>query len=133
MNKRILQQCVQIAISKNTPDGITEWGNYHHFSFIVQKGKIIGVGTNKAATPLGQYPKTSKIHSEPDAYFNSIYKLDKTKTFDLVNIRLSKTNEFKISAPCKCCYSFMEKLNCRNVYFTVEGNLNFAKITLDNE
>lgn len=131
MNKRILQRCVQSAIKRNTPTGITEWGYYHHFSFVVQNNQIIGQGTNKAATPLGQYPKTSKIHSEPDAYFNSIYKLDKTKYFDIVNIRLSKTNEFKLSAPCRCCHLFIQKLGCRRVYFTVEGNNNFAVIRLD--
>ena len=58
------------------------------------------------------------IHSELDAYKKAKGILDRTKTFELINIRLDKRNGIKISKPCPCCFNFLKTIKCRKVYYT---------------
>ena len=128
MQKRLLKECLRIAVAKNNPKTHPEWGSYHHFSFIVQDNKLIEWGTNHPGTPpkyLG-YDKMCKIHSEHMAFKRAKGLLKKDQSFDIINIRLNKTNEIRMSAPCKCCYSFLRNEGCRKVWFTT--NLGWANL-----
>jgi hypothetical protein len=129
VKKRILRDCLRIALSKNKSH--PEWGNYHHFSFIVQGGKILEVGFNRSGSAVegfgygSEYPQ--KIHAENDVYRKARGILDFGKPFDVINIRLNKRGEVRISKPCECCLNFLSAVGCRNVYFSTE--VGFARMT----
>jgi hypothetical protein len=129
MKKRIIRQSVAMARSKNTPDLHPEWGNFHHFSFIIQKDKILEMGFNRNGPPLdgfGYNKDFGKIHSENDVYRKAKGIIDPQKPFDIINIRLNKRGELRLSKPCNCCMNFLEIVGCRNIYFST--NNGFAKM-----
>ena len=120
MKRKTLTTCLDIALKNNTPDKHPQWDFYHHYSFIVQQEKIVGFGMNRRSSPLTLlgYPDYSKMHSEIDAYFKVKGILEKNKSFEVVNIRLTKTNKIVMSQPCKCCYKILEKSGCSKIWFT---------------
>jgi len=128
MRKRILKECLRIARSKCNPESHPEYYNYIHFSFIIQNNKIIEYGFNRPGPPLDGfgYPDFGKIHSENDAYRKARGILDSQKPFDIINIRLNKGGDLRVSKPCSCCHSFLKVVGCRNVYFSTECG--FAKM-----
>lgn len=120
MKRRVLKECVRIAIKNNNPLNHPEYHNYKHFSFMIQNNKIVEWGMNRkgdALLYLG-YPKYSKIHSEIDMYYKGSGIMGRG-SFEVVNIRLSKGNEFKNSSPCSCCYAFLKKLGCKRIWFSI--------------
>jgi hypothetical protein len=119
MKNKVLQECLKLAWQNNTPDH-PQWDCYHHFSFIIQRNKIIRWGTNRAGQPNARlgYESYKKIHSEVDAYFKARVFLDNTIPFEVVNIRLTKTFKIKESAPCRCCWNFLKRLGCKRIYYT---------------
>lgn len=131
MRKRILKQCVRLAREKNTPDLHPEFGNYHHYSFIVQDNKILEMGMNRKGPPpagFGYNQEFGKIHSETDAYKKAKGIIDPSKPFEIVNIRLNKKGNLRMSKPCRCCSSFLDAVGCRSVYFST--NDGFAKVII---
>jgi len=131
MRKRILEHCLQIAKSKNTPELHPDWGSYHHFSFVVQANKIIEWGTNKKGTVWevhGFNNRRHKIHSEVDAARKAKGLLDKNKPFEMVNIRLSRASIPRKAAPCKCCTSFLSVVGCKKVHYTTDSGWDICKI-----
>ena len=129
--KKLFRDCLTIAQSENTPDKHPEWGCYHHWSFLVQKSKILGWATNTKGArwdirTLG-YEDWSKAHSEVNVWIKWNFKLDKDKAYDVVNIRLNKDSDLMLSCPCPCCNQFLVGVGVRNIYFTTECG--FAKIT----
>lgn len=130
MKRSIFQQCLKIAQDHNTPELHPEWGCYHHFSFIIQNNQIIEWATNTRAEPqtyLG-YSIYSKIHSEPRAYRRAKGLLNKGQDFDIINIRLSKKNQLRLSRPCPCCFNFLKGLGVKRIWFTTE--FGFARIMI---
>lgn len=126
MRQRILKQCLQLAIKHTHPDN-DQWNCFMHFSFIVYKNKILGYGMNQNGSAPISYPDHSKIHSEVNAYKKCKHLL-KDKTFEMVNIRLTKKKSIRLSKPCKCCYSFLQNLNCRKIWFSTKCG--FASLKL---
>ena len=125
MKQTILRECVRLAKKKNTSLD----NQFRHFSFIIQRNKIIEWGTNiSKANPLTLfgYSNRSGIHSETNAYAKAKGILDKFVSFEAVNIRLNKSGELKLSKPCPCCYSFLESFGCHAVWFSTEAG--FAKL-----
>ncbi len=131
MKRTILRECIRIAYEYNTPDKHPEWGNFHHYTFIVQKDKLISWATNKSALPLAQhgYEAKSKLHSETEAYRKARGILLTDTPFTCINIRLTKSGTMRISKPCSCCFNFLRSLNCKNIYFTTDLGL-FAILNL---
>jgi len=131
MKRKTLSTCLDIALKNNTPDKHPQWDYYHHYSFIIQREKVVGFGMNRRSSPLTLlgYPDYSKMHSEIDAYFKVKGLLEKNKPFEVVNIRLTKTNRIVMSQPCPCCSSFLYKSGCDSVWFTTSIN-SFAHIIL---
>ena len=131
MKNTILRECLRISRAHNTEELHSEWGCFHHFSFIIQGNKIIEWATNKAGDPLitRGYPKGSKRHSESEAFRKAKGLLDRQRPFQCVNIRLIKNNGIRISKPCECCYAFLQDEGCAEVYFTTDIGY-FANIKL---
>ena len=122
MKKKIINECLNIALKHNTPIKHPQWDCYKHFSFIIQKNKIVDWGTNRmgsSMTFLGYEPH-QKIHSEVDAYFRARGIMNKSNTFEVVNIRLNKSNHMRSSNPCKCCFAFLKNLGCKRIHFSTD-------------
>jgi len=125
MKKKLLAECLNIAIKNNTPLKHPQWDCYKHFSFIIQNNKIIEWGTNRQGSAmiyLG-YAPYQKIHSEVDAYFKARGIMDRNKPFEVINIRLNKTSHLKVSNPCKCCLAFLNHLGCKRIWYSTDNEI----------
>lgn len=101
---------------------------FPHWTFIVQDNKVISMGQNHSGSThkyfgydrdrhnkVGYY--VPKYHSEADA----VRKCRKTlRSFEAINIRLNRLGELKLSYPCKICYSLLEWLGCKRIYFSTD-------------
>lgn len=129
MKRSLLKECLRIAISKNTAELHPEFENYKHYSFVIQNNKLVEWSTNRPGTAkdiCGFKPKRNKRHAEVEACRRARGLLKKNKSFDIVNIRLSKKGEMRNSAPCKCCKAFLQGLSCKNIYFST--NVGWSKL-----
>jgi len=125
MNNRLLKEALRIARERNTPSRHPEYGNFHHFSFGVQYNKILGFATNTSGVVKygGFYTPLSKSHAEANVFSKIVGILDRDAPFELINIRLNKSSEMKLSKPCKCCYQFLLTMGCSKVWYSCnEGN-----------
>ena len=122
---------MRIAIKNNTPMNHRRYGWYHHFSFVIQFNKIVEWGTNAAGKDIYShfYAETALIHSECAAFKRAKGLLDRSKPFDMVNIRLNRQDELRNSKPCKCCSAFLSLFNCNKVYFTNGNDFDFVRIS----
>lgn len=130
MTNKILDQCLRTAQKEVLQQKHPEYMSFKHWSFIVQGNKVLGAGKNRSGKAVYNfgYTNISKIHSEVDVYSKTKGILDKSKHFEIVNIRLNKLGEVKLSKPCECCYKFLNFMGCRNIYFSTEAG--FARIRL---
>ena len=128
MKQTILKECIRISREKNLQRDRTS--DFRHYSFIIQKNKVVEWGTNVSKVPpmiqFG-YPKTAGWHSEANAYRKAKGILD-SSSFEVINIRLNRQGDLRLSKPCKCCHSFLTELGCSAVWFSTE--LGFAKLRL---
>jgi len=112
-----------------------------HFSFILDKNKIISIGLNSLKT----HPKNLKYnyvnklnenisdivgtHSE----LSAVIKLgeEDCSGLTLVNTRINRNDELDFSAPCSGCCDMIQQLNFKNVYFS-NNKGKFDKLNLTN-
>ena len=123
MKKRLLQQAVAYALDKlpNHPELL----HFPHFSFIVARGKIVSWATNTRIEPPIHYgyhrswdeTYKPKFHAEISAY----KKATISETFEIINIRLSRHGEIRLSKPCHPCCKLMTKLGCKRIWFSSEA------------
>jgi len=99
-----------------------------HFSFILDRNRIISIGMNSTKThPMNlkynyinkNKEKISDIvgtHSE----LNAVIKLgiEDCSKLTLVNTRINRNNLLDHSAPCNGCSDMIKQLNFKNVYHT---------------
>lgn len=118
MKRKDLINCYRIAKAhvRNHP----EWNCYKHYSFIYQNNQLVEWGCNRRGSPLIGYPSYGKIHSETDAYSKAKGLLIKNKPFEVVNIRLNKSGELRMSKPCNCCFNFLMNVGCKAVWYSNE-------------
>lgn len=121
MKKSILIECIRIAKAKLELH--PERCNFPHYSFIIQQNKIVEWATNIAFEPpvhygyhkaLGYKPK---FHAEVHAYKKAKGILI-NDNFSIVNIRLGKDGDLKLSAPCEACHSLLSCLGCNKFYYS---------------
>ena len=130
MKNSIINECLKTA--RNEISGHPEFSTngYLHWSFIVQNNKIIGKGKNKIGksrfTGFG-YSPLSKIHSEVDVYCKVKGILNR-ENFNILNIRLNKLGQLRLSKPCPCCTRFLIFMGCTVVYYTTDNG--FLRIRL---
>jgi tRNA(Arg) A34 adenosine deaminase TadA len=130
MNKRILNTCLRTARQRNTVELHPEYGNFHHYSFIVQDNKIIEYATNRCGKVLYSkfYERNCKTHAEANAY-KKAKGLLKPGTFEVVNIRLNRAGDLRNSAPCSGCSALLNVMGAKRVWFTTKDDT-FDKVTL---
>ena len=122
MKRSLLERCLQIARQYNSPNRHPQWGYYLHYSFVIQHGKLLGFGMNRAAPPLTHlgYATTAKVHSETEAIRNCRYQIDFNSAFSVINIRCNTNGALRMSKPCRCCYQFLIGLGCNKVLYSTD-------------
>ena len=129
MKKKLLHQALKIARSEHATH--PEWQNYMHWTFIVQHNQLLEWGTNVEGDPppgMG-YHQRAKIHSELRAYRRGKGLLDRNADWSIINVRLSRQGEIKISAPCETCVSWLSAVGARKAAFTTPSG--WASLKLD--
>jgi deoxycytidylate deaminase len=106
-----------------------------HFSFILDRNRIISIGLNSLKThPLNlKYKYVNKnnqsisnivgTHSE----LSAVIKLgeEDCSDFTLINTRINRNNKLDFSAPCSGCCDMIKQLNFKYVFFSnSEGKFN---------
>lgn len=96
--------------------------SFKHFSYIVERNKILSVGYN---LPDKTHPLALKfghrfysIHSELDAITNFPYPNRFLKRCRLINLRISKDHTVRMSKPCQFCQKLIRAFNIREVWYT---------------
>lgn len=125
MKKSLLKEAINISCNKILLH--PEYDHYIHYSFIIQNNKIVEWGTNNRLVPaihfgyqarLNDLNYTPKMHSEFMAYRKAKGLMRRNKEFEMINIRLNKNKELRISKPCDCCFSIMKELGCKRFYYS---------------
>ncbi len=125
MKKSLIDHCYLIAKRYNPKH--CQWDCDKHYSFIIQNNQIVEWGTNKSGNPnRAMYKDYQKIHSEYSAWAKAKGIIDKSKSFELLNLRLNKSGKLMLSKPCNCCLGFLKGLNCSKIIFSTE--MGFAKL-----
>jgi len=99
-----------------------------HFSFILDRNRIISIGFNSPKThPLNlKYNYVNKMkqnisnivgtHSE----LNAVIRLgeEDCSGLTLINTRINRNNELDYSAPCSGCRDMAEQLSFKHIYYS---------------
>ena len=96
--------------------------NKMHFSFIVDKNKIVSFGWNNGwkTHPMAAHygHRFNAIHSELAAIKNFPYPLRELKNYNLVNIRVKKDLSLGHAMPCSFCQKMLESFEISGVYYS---------------
>lgn len=118
MNNKIKKRLVALSHKLyHVPEGKNK-----HFSFILDKSKIIAFGTNDG---FKTHPKAKElqyrfcaIHSELSAILRYRGKDKDFSHFTLVNIRINHDKNLGMSKPCEICQQLIESLGFAKVFYT---------------
>ena len=131
MKSTIIRDALRIAQEKLPAH--PQFDYWPHYTFVVQSNKIVEWGYNTPQEPakhLGYNARishgVSKTHAELNAYRAAKGLLNPNKSFEIVNIRLSRQGSIRNSQPCACCFSFLSDLGCTHCWFSTDCG--FAKI-----
>lgn len=114
------------ASKHNRADWHPEWGNKHHWTYVLQAGVVVGFGVNRDVAPPVGLPydrKFSKLHAEVDALRRTRGLLDFSRPFDLLNVRLNRRSEQRTAAPCAGCVRVAYAFGVRSVYYTTDTGI----------
>jgi deoxycytidylate deaminase len=110
-----------------------------HFSFILDRNRIISIGMNSTKThPLNlKYKYVNKDNKSisdivgTHAELNAVIRLgeEDCSRLTLINTRINRNNMLDYSAPCSGCSDMIKQLNFKNVYFS-NAQSKFDKINL---
>lgn len=133
MNTRTLDRIKDLTVELK---GCCTSRNYKHLSFLVLRNNIVSVGFNSRDI----HPKVQKLnmyngyddgsemgtHSEASAIMVN-YKRDISllRHCTLVNTRISSTNSYGMSCPCKSCRQLINFVGIKRVIWT-DSNGNFV-------
>lgn len=133
MKKSLLDAALKIA--RDTLNKHPEYRHFMHWSFIIQNNKIVDWSTNDSGIPPIHFGYRSRLqnnevaekkHAEFKVFFKCRGLINFDKRWDVINIRLNKTGELRMSKPCVCCYGLLKEFGCSTIYFTT--NYGFAKV-----
>lgn len=106
-----------------------EHNHFMHWTYIIRgTDEIAAIGVNKGVEPDKKYGYhyngrgvdcyyTPKTHSELDAMARCKLSL---RNSIVVNVRLNKIGQARMSMPCKVCRSMLAAMKVKKVYFTTE-------------
>jgi len=128
MKKKLLSEAVRTARARIANQNHPQYNFFIHYTFVVVNKRLMGFGVNREGRPFYDgfgYHKTSKIHSEADAYnkYKGLIKSD----FSVINLRFNRQGMLRMAKPCDCCTAFLIAVNCSTaIYSTRTGS--FAKM-----
>ena len=67
-----------------------------------------------------------KTHAEVVAWKKGRGLMDKSKPWEMINIRLNRQSKIMNSAPCPDCFTLMKSLGCTNIHYSTD--LGFVKL-----
>lgn len=128
MKKAILQDILKRCHHQLQLGTHPQKDNFIHWTFLVRENRIISSGVNRPVEPprcFGYHreickegpPLIPKLHSELDAYRRC--REDFRGCF-VVNVRLNKSGEERISMPCVTCRKLLWTNQAKKVFFTTE-------------
>lgn len=95
---------------------------YKHFTFITNGNYIASIGVNnkyKTHPIANKYGhRFFSVHSEINAISKFPYNIQYLRKFSLINIRLNKKGELRLSKPCLSCAKLICELKITNVFFS---------------
>lgn len=125
IKKSLLNECLKI--SRNRLLKHPEFLNYPHYSFVILNNKICGMGINQPHEPdrrMGYHKRILKNDFRPKTHseMNVLSKNNRSlkNGFILINIRLNRSGQPRMSAPCSICRNLLFRFGCKKVYFTHE-------------
>lgn len=94
--------------------------HHQHFfgAVIVDKNKIVSVGTNKVQTHPKSKHSYNMLHAELSALFSAKWK--DLKGCDIYVYRENLHGKSGMSRPCKVCEAALREAGIRKVYYTTE-------------
>ena len=102
-------------------------GRCKHFSFLIEKNRIISIGYNQSykTHPLSKKfgHRFSSIHSE----LHAISSFGKTNGLILANVRLDLNGNLRESKPCQPCQKMLKYFNIQNVFYTIDNDWEFMQ------
>ena len=125
MNSKTLNKLVEFC--RADINSITH--NFKHFSFILDKNKILSIGRNN---PDKTHPLSYKygyrfscIHSELNVLVNFRYPHSYLQKCKLVNIRINSRAELRMSKPCNICVGLISAFGISEIiYSNRQGGFN---------
>jgi hypothetical protein len=102
--------------------------NYHwkHYSFIMQKNEVRSVGWNQ---PYKTHPLAKRfnykfhcIHSELHAILKFDEPVVKLQKYSLVNVRLDKQGNVRMSKPCEVCQRLLVAFPFKEVWYSTNSS-----------
>lgn len=131
MKSSLLREAIRISREKLPTH--PQFEHWPHFAFVVQNNKILDWGYNTSDTPavhFGYHERINwglpKTHAETNAFRAAKGLINPNKGFEVINIRLSRQANLRNSAPCSCCFNFLQTMGCVCCYFSTDCG--FAKI-----
>lgn len=126
MNKKTKKRIIDSSLKLfEFPDGKNK-----HFTFILNKNKIVSTGinlgykTHPESKELGY--RFDAIHSEFHAVIRYRGNEKDFSRLTLVNTRLNHLKQLDMSKPCPICQDLIKSLGFRKVYYT-DYNGNFVR------
>jgi tRNA(Arg) A34 adenosine deaminase TadA len=125
MKTTLLREALRHAEEKRLNHPQINDGAYLHYSYVVLDGTIIGMGYNTSVEPpryTGYHTKVDsglpcKSHSEWNAWKRTRGLLC-NRSFELINVRLTKAGIPRLSEPCRICANLLPDLGCTAFYYT---------------
>lgn len=120
MKRSIIRTAEQIARSKNHIH--PHQNGFRHYTFVVQNNKILELGMNRLTQPerTRGYKDFSGRHAELDAMYKARGIMDHNKPFEIINIRLNRRGELRLSKPCKVCDAWLRTTNCKTILYSTD-------------
>lgn len=127
-----IKKCIEISLELSKK--LDVWARCRHFSFILDRQRIISTGINNKKThPINlfynyvnkKHESISSIvgtHSEMKAAL--FIGIDNCKGLTIVNVRINKNGKLAMSKPCRGCMDMIKKAEFSDVWYTD----NFGKL-----
>ena len=118
LNKKIYFRLIEISYALLERSTI---GRCRHFSFVLNKSKILAIGLNdyQKSHPMNQkfgYHPMSKLHAEMAAALK--LGMVNCAGLTMVNIRINRENEISNSLYCRGCSNLVRALNFKDTYYS---------------
>lgn len=130
MKKTVLRECLRQAMDSVFTHPRVEKSFYLHYTYVVQRNKVLGRGTNIGTEPPIHYGYSEHqiVHSEINAYIRNRSFIDTSKKFYAINISVSKTLRLRDAKPCIHCECMLRELGFSGVYYTTQKGFEYLAL-----